>query len=59
MLQQQLQTIKLGKLDHIFGRALRHAYLAEPDKMNAYNVAFSDIRSALNSEYRIAARQDL
>lgn len=51
VLQQQLQTINQVSSINIFGQK-RYAMRIwlNPDKMNAYNVAFSDIRSALNSE---------
>lgn len=51
VLQQQLQTIDQVSAVNIFGQK-RYAMRIwlDPDKMNAYNVAFSDIRTALNSE---------
>ncbi|MET0394997.1 MAG: efflux RND transporter permease subunit [Chitinophagaceae bacterium] len=51
VLQQQLQTINQVSAINIFGQK-RYAMRIwlNPDKMNAYNVAFSDIRTALNSE---------
>src|SRR5436189_2127855 len=51
VLQQQLQTINQVSAVNIFGQK-RYAMRIwiDPDKLNAYNVAFSDIRNALNSE---------
>lgn len=51
VLQQQMQTIDQVAAINIFGQK-RYAMRIwlNPDKMNAYGVAFSDIRSALNSE---------
>jgi hydrophobe/amphiphile efflux-1 (HAE1) family protein len=51
VLQQQLQTIKDVSAINIFGQK-RYAMRIwlQPDKMNAYNVAFTDIRTAINSE---------
>lgn len=51
VLQQQLQTIDQVAGINIFGQK-RYAMRIwlNPDKMNAYGVAFSDIRTALNSE---------
>lgn len=51
VLQQQLQTINQVSAINIFGQK-RYAMRIwlNPDKMNAYGVAFSDIRTALNSE---------
>jgi len=51
VLQQQLQTIDDVSSVNIFGQK-RYAMRVwlNPDKMNAYGVAFNDIRTALNSE---------
>lgn len=51
VLQQQLQTINQVSAINIFGQK-RYAMRIwlNPDKMNAYGVAFSDIRASLNSE---------
>jgi HAE1 family hydrophobic/amphiphilic exporter-1/multidrug efflux pump len=51
VLQQQLQTVDEVAGINIFGQK-RYAMRIwlNPDKMNAYGVAFSDIRTALNSE---------
>jgi hydrophobe/amphiphile efflux-1 (HAE1) family protein len=51
VLQQQLQTIDDVSSVNIFGQK-RYAMRLwlNPDKMNAYGVAFTDIRTALNSE---------
>ena len=51
VLQQQLQTINDVSSVNIFGQK-RYAMRLwlNPDKMNAYGVAFTDIRTALNSE---------
>ena len=51
VLQQQLQTIDDVSSVNIFGQK-RYAMRLwlNPDKMNAYGVAFSDIRTALNTE---------
>lgn len=51
VLQQQFQTIDDVSAVNIFGQK-RYAMRLwlNPDKMNAYGVAFSDIRTALNSE---------
>jgi hydrophobe/amphiphile efflux-1 (HAE1) family protein len=51
VLQQQLQTIKDVSAINIFGQK-RYAMRIwlQPDKMSAYNVAFTDIRTAINSE---------
>ncbi|MDE3249238.1 MAG: efflux RND transporter permease subunit, partial [Bacteroidota bacterium] len=51
VLQQQLQTIDDVSSVNIFGQK-RYAMRLwlNPDKMNAYGVAFSDIRTALSSE---------
>lgn len=51
VLQQQLQTIDEVSAINIFGQKRYSMRIwLNPDKMNAYGVAFSDIRSALNSE---------
>lgn len=51
VLQQQLQTIEGVSSVNIFGQK-RYAMRLwlKPDKMNAYNVAFTDVRTALNAE---------
>ncbi len=51
VLQQQLQTIDDVSSVNIFGQK-RYAMRLwlNPDKMNAYGVAFTDIRTSLNSE---------
>lgn len=51
VLQQQLQTIKDVSAVNIFGQK-RYAMRLwlNPDKMNAHNVAFTDIRTAVNTE---------
>jgi len=51
VLQQQLQTIDDVSSVNIFGQK-RYAMRLwlNPDKMNAYGVAFNDIRTALNTE---------
>ncbi|HTL09217.1 MAG TPA: efflux RND transporter permease subunit [Chitinophagaceae bacterium] len=51
VLQQQLQTINDVSSVNIFGQK-RYAMRLwlDPDKMNAYSVAFTDIRTALSSE---------
>ncbi len=51
VLQQQLQTINDVSSINIFGQK-RYAMRIwlNPDKMNAYGVAFTDIRTALNTE---------
>lgn len=51
VLQQQLQTIKDVSSVNIFGQK-RYAMRIwmDPDKMSAHNVAFTDIRTALNTE---------
>ena len=51
VLQQQLQTIKDVSSINIFGQK-RYAMRIwmDPEKMSAHNVAFSDIRSAINTE---------
>lgn len=51
VLQQQLQTINQVSAINIFGQKRYSMRLwLNPDKMNSYGVAFSDIRNALNSE---------
>jgi multidrug efflux pump len=51
VLQQQLQTINQVSAVNIFGQKRYSMRIwLNPDKMTAYNVAFSDIRTALNSE---------
>jgi multidrug efflux pump len=51
VLQQQLQTINQVSSVNIFGQKRYSMRIwLDPDKMSAYNVAFSDIRNALNSE---------
>lgn len=51
VLQQQLQTIKDVSAVNIFGQK-RYAMRIwlNPDRMNAHNVAFTDIRAAINTE---------
>src|SRR6201991_2645386 len=51
VLQQQFQTINQVSSVNIFGQK-RYAMRLwlNPDKMNAYNVAFTDIRTALSTE---------
>ena len=51
VLQQQFQTINQVSAVNIFGQK-RYAMRIwiDPDKLNAYDVAFTDIRTALNSE---------
>ena len=51
VLQQQLQTISQVSSVNIFGQK-RYAMRIwlNPDKMNAYNVSFSEMRTALNNE---------
>ncbi len=51
VLQQQLQTIKDVSAVNIFGQK-RYAMRIwlNPDKMSAHNVAFSDIRTVINTE---------
>src|SRR5882757_6457799 len=51
VLQQQLQTIDQVSSVNVFGQK-RYAMRIwlNPDKMNAYNVSFTDIRNALNTE---------
>ncbi|MEO5562315.1 MAG: efflux RND transporter permease subunit [Chitinophagaceae bacterium] len=51
VLQQQLQTINQVSAINIFGQKKYSMRIwLNPDKMNAYGVTFSDIRSSLNSE---------
>src|SRR5689334_2530229 len=51
VLQQQLQTIDQVSSVNIFGQKRYSMRIwLNPDKMNAYGVAFTDIRTALNSE---------
>jgi HAE1 family hydrophobic/amphiphilic exporter-1/multidrug efflux pump len=51
VLQQQLQTINQVSAVNIFGQKRYSMRIwLYPDRMIAYNVAFSDIRNALNSE---------
>lgn len=51
VLQQQLQTINQVSAINIFGQKRYSMRIwLNPDKMNAYGVAFSDIRASLNSE---------
>jgi multidrug efflux pump len=51
VLQQQLQTIDQVSAINIFGQKRYSMRIwLNPDKMNAYNVTFPDIRTALNSE---------
>jgi len=51
VLQQQLQTIDQVSAINIFGQKRYSMRIwLNPDKMNAYGVTFSDIRTALNSE---------
>ena len=51
VLQQQLQTIDQVSAINIFGQK-RYAMRIwlNPDKMNAYEVAFNDVSTSLNSE---------
>ncbi len=51
VLQQQIQTINDVSAVNIFGQK-RYAMRLwiDPDKMNAYNVSFSDIRTSLSTE---------
>ncbi len=51
VLQQQLQTIKDVSSVNIFGQK-RYAMRIwlNPDKMSAHNIAFTDIRTAINTE---------
>jgi len=51
VLQQQLQTVDEVSAINIFGqKSYAMRIWLNPDNMSAYNVAFSDIRSALNNE---------
>ncbi len=51
VLQQQIQTINQVSAVNIFGQKRYSMRIwLNPDKMNAYGVAFTDIRTALNSE---------
>jgi HAE1 family hydrophobic/amphiphilic exporter-1/multidrug efflux pump len=51
VLQQQFQTINNVSAVNIFGQKRFSMRLwLQPDRMNAYNVAFTDIRTALNTE---------
>ncbi|NCI45126.1 efflux RND transporter permease subunit [Sediminibacterium soli] len=51
VLQQQLQTIKDVSSINIFGQKRYSMRIwLNPDKMNAHRVAFTDIRSAINTE---------
>lgn len=51
VLQQQLQTINDVSAINIFGQKRYSMRIwLNPDKMSAYNVAFTDIRGSLNSE---------
>jgi multidrug efflux pump len=51
VLQQQLQTINQVSSINIFGQKRYSMRIwLDPDKMNAYGVAFNDISNALNSE---------
>lgn len=51
VLQQQLQTIKDVSSVNIFGQKRYSMRLwLNPDKLNAYNVAFTDIRTAISKE---------
>ncbi len=51
VLQQQLQTIKDVSSVNIFGQKKYAMRLwLDPDKMNAHNVSFSDIRTAVSTE---------
>src|SRR3954452_22476165 len=51
VLQQQLQTINQVSAVNLFGQK-RYAMRIwiNPDKLNAYGIAFTDVRTALNSE---------
>src|ERR1700760_2890079 len=50
-LQQQLQTINDVSSVNIFGQKRYSMRLwLNPDKMNAYNVAFTDVQNAVNKE---------
>ena len=51
VLQQQLQTISQVSSVNIFGQKRYSMRIwLNPDKMNAYGVAFNDVRTSLNSE---------
>jgi len=51
VLQQQFQTINNVSAVNIFGQKRFSMRLwLQPDRMSAYNVAFTDIRTALNTE---------
>ncbi|MFI5132971.1 MAG: efflux RND transporter permease subunit [Chitinophagales bacterium] len=51
VLQQQLQTISQVSAVNLFGqKRFSMRIWLNPDKMNAYKVAFTDIRTSLNSE---------
>lgn len=51
VLQQQIQTINNVSAVNIFGQKRYSMRLwLNPDKMNAYGVAFTDIKTALNTE---------
>ncbi len=51
VLQQQFQTINQVSSVNIFGQKRYSMRIwINPDKMDAYNIAFSDIRTALNNE---------
>ena len=51
ILQQQLQTIEGVSSVFVFGdKGYAMRIWLEPDKMNAYNVAFNDISTVLNNE---------
>ena len=51
VLQQQMQTIDQVSAVNIFGQKRYSMRLwLNPDKMNSYGVAFSDIRNSMNSE---------
>ncbi len=51
VLQQQFQTVNQVSAVNIFGQK-RYAMRIwiDPDKMNAYNVSFSDVRTSINNE---------
>src|ERR1051325_7238776 len=51
VLQQQLQTINQVSSVNIFGQKRYSMRIwLDPDKMNAYGIAFNDVSTALNSE---------
>ena len=51
VLQQQFQTINNVSAVNIFGQKRYSMRLwLQPDRMSAYNIAFTDIRTALNTE---------